>query len=62
MPVHPERLQEEIVDVTEPTLDVPNEVQVLMSALSRAVVRVTTRRGTWELARGTLLYVAGPER
>jgi hypothetical protein len=58
--VHPERIQEEVIEVAEPTLDVPNEVQLLMSALSKAVVRVTTRRGTWELARGTLLYVAGP--
>ena len=50
--MHPERLHEEVIEVAEPTLDVPNEVQVLMSALSRAVVRITTRRG---------IYVAGPE-
>ena len=53
--VHPPNA---MIEMESLEVDVPDEVQVFTSAVSGWGLRVTTRRGTWELLGGRLSLVA----
>ena len=47
----------EYIDVTDLAADLPNEAQLLDSAVLGWNFRIVTRRGVWEVARGDLSFV-----
>lgn len=48
----------EYMDLTELAVDLPNEAQLLDSAVLGWNFRIVTRRGVWEVARGDLSFVS----
>lgn len=50
----------EFIELTDPAADLPNEAQLLESAVLGWSFRITARRGVWEVVRGGLTLVSEP--